>query len=251
VLAEKDALPALVFSKAKKAGNGYAAKFGTTEIKIDFGGLQEIAPAHPAAADIGVVLPANDFFDDDCLAASNTACGAYVAARFPNNMTDLRSQMRAAKKTLPVHESVEKEAGRRADSYGIGKCLVLSNPAKSSPTVIFAAVSTKRARTGIRSTLSSLDSAIECVLHEANDHRLKSLYLPLFGSGEGGLLPTTSLAAMLSSLAINLGRQATQSVTSVTIVLFQKDPKSEPTIRRRSARRLLDHAARIHDKDIR
>jgi hypothetical protein len=68
-------------SKIYKLDKGFGTIFAETKINIIFGRLEKVSDN---TNDSLVVLPANEYFDDDCRKDTKSALGAYVNYKFPN-----------------------------------------------------------------------------------------------------------------------------------------------------------------------
>lgn len=224
-------------------GNGYAVNFGSngrgTLVRVWFGRIEEIFPEHGGSA--AVVLPANEFFDRDCYADEKTALGAFVGKHFSNNDYPVFTSAVATQLTadrVPT-QSVEKETGVNEASYGVGTCVFLDRPAGKPMKMILSSVSTKRAKQGIRSEASFLFSAVSGIHAKMVDKRVDAIFLPLLGAGKGGLGSAMALFTAVIAFAEAITRPSGHQITSITIVVFQKDSKSEPEIRKSTVRRIL------------
>jgi len=238
------ALPMVGRRHTSRKNDCWQAKFGRTEIRIAFGRLQDKAPHHPAKG-AAVVLPASEFLDDHCLEVPRTACADYVKARF-SDLPGFRGQLASARTDLGAGSRVEKEPGVFEISYGAGQCIFLREPLGTTPSIYLAAVSTKRAGTGLRSTFGHIDCAVENIIRRASDERLSSIYMPLMGAGEGGLSAHASFMALLLSLAIAIRRQAPGSLEAVTVVIYRADAQSLPALSPGTARDALEMVARMN-----
>ena len=75
---------------------------GGGRMRIDFGRLETAADS---GADSLVVLPANEFFDDECIRDTRSALGAFVATHFPGRVDEFEQLVQrglANKSTTPV-----------------------------------------------------------------------------------------------------------------------------------------------------
>lgn len=73
-----------------------------------------------------------------------------------------------------------------------------------------------------------------------NDRRLTDLYLPVMGSGHGGLEPELALLyLLLSTKAVVDHPQSGVHLRSVTIVVYRKDQNTAPSIHPDVVKRML------------
>ena|GEM_PF-1872632 len=209
---------------------------GRTEVCIHFGDIRSCDSNDPGAV---VALPANEFFDDDCIRDTRSALGAYMTSVFPNAIGDIQKLI-ARKLANAPSELVEREPDERVMSYGVAKCVCLKNALASGRNVMFVSVTTKRAGIGLRSEARYLFAAMKAVCQEMNDGRFTDLFLPLMGAGHGGLEPELALLyLLLSTKAVIDDRSGGSHLRSVTIVVFRKDERTEPNIHPDVVRRVL------------
>lgn len=71
-----------------------------------------------------VALPANEYFDDECVSDVNSALGAYVDRHFKDSLHRFLDEIQAALRGLPC-ERVPRAERRIDDSYGIGQAIYL------------------------------------------------------------------------------------------------------------------------------
>jgi len=229
-------LPTLDTCEIRSSDEGYHTKLGRADVTVRFGRIELCRATEPSCV---VALPANEFFDDECVNDTHSALGAYVQAAFPGKVHEL--QRLIAEKL--AHERpilVEREPKTMAKSYGIAKCVYVNNPLASNRRIIFVSVTTKRAGVGLRSEARYLFAAMKAICREMNDQRLRDLHVPLMGSGHGGLECELALLYLLLSLKAVLNDSSTGAhLRSVNIVVFQNDDCSPPSVSREAAGRIL------------
>jgi len=177
----------------KKTTYGYCTKLGGMTINVTLGRIEEI----DYNEDCLVVLPANEFFDDDCINDPKSALGAFMQFHFKGNIPGSQGIVKSNLKGEP-NETVEKETGKFASSYGIGKCVFLDCPLSSRLRIVMVSVTTQRVNVGLCGDIAYIYKAAESLQRIlANHPRLKRLYIPILGSGHGGLKNEASLVSML------------------------------------------------------
>jgi hypothetical protein len=200
--------------------NEYRMRVGRTDLCVRLGDICSCDAKDPGCV---VALPANEFFDDDCIKDSRSALGAYIQHAFPDRIGDIQ-RLIAQKLTNVPSELVEREPNERRRSYGVARCVYLEDPLSSGRKLMFVSVTTKRAGIGLRSEGRYLFAAMKAICREMNDHRLTDLQLPLMGSGHGGLeCELALLYLLLSTKAVADDRLAGAHRRSVTIVVFRRD----------------------------
>jgi hypothetical protein len=214
----------------------YRMHIGRTEVCVRFGDIRSCHSKDPGAV---VALPANEFFDDDCIRDTRSALGAYMASAFPQAIGDIQKSIAQKLENAPS-ELVEREHDERARSFGVAKCVCLKNALSSGRNVMFVSVTTKRAGIGLRSEARYLFAAMRAVCQAMNDGRFTDLFLPLMGAGHGGLEPELALLyLLLSTKAVIDDRSGGSHLRSVTIVVFRKDEHTAPDVHPDVVRRML------------
>jgi hypothetical protein len=231
-------------SRIRSTKNGYSIRIAESDLNVSFGQIEECEATAPECI---VVLPANEFFDDECISDKNSALGAYIQKAFPAHVDKIRELIAQELEKLEF-QNVEKEVGCEAKSYGIAKYVFLDKPLGSNRKIVLISVTTKRAGQGLRSEPHHLLLAIKSIERFMVDHRFRELHLPLMGSGHGGLRKELALLNMVLAVAELLNGPSRHSFRSVNIVLFQADAKSKPPIPHRAVKRILSFAVSMIDK---
>ncbi|MFL6845046.1 MAG: macro domain-containing protein [Allosphingosinicella sp.] len=248
-LAQEGLMPSVGLGRTRKVGNAFTACIGSSRVALHVGRLEDVVPASSGAERQMVMLPTNEFFDDDCVHATNTACGAYVGAKIkePRYLEKLKAQIADARKGLKSLGQVEKRGGEFETTYGTGVCLFIEDPAGLPHSLLLAAVAFKRADTGFQSDPASVFQCLEKMAKRATDERVNTVYLPLLGAGKGSLSAEASLMTTLLAIS-TLQRRLGGFDAKINIVIFQPDKKAFPAIAPRTARKLLGLAADLHSR---
>jgi hypothetical protein len=218
----------------QRGESSYSVTHGRLTIRVIMGRIEE----SECADDCLIALPANEYFDDECINDGRSALGAYMQHHFSGRIAEIQALVASRLRSFPT-TNVEKELGTFAPSYGIGTCVYLDRPLGFGSRVAMVAVTTKRAGEGLRATVRSLYDSLFAIHRVMVDHRLTTLYLPTLGSGHGGLTGEFSLFCMLVSLA-QLHRQPSgPSLKTVNIVVYQRNESSRPAVSGASIRRAL------------
>jgi O-acetyl-ADP-ribose deacetylase (regulator of RNase III) len=190
---------------------------GRADVFIEVGRIQNYQSADSRAV---VGLPANEYFDDECISDSHSSLGAFVQHHFEGGIADFVSQVRRELIDVPS-QRVPRAERRVEDSYGIGETVFLSQP--PGQKLILVSATTERTGIGLRAEPHFLYAALEGIVEKMNERRLNSLTIPVLGSGHGGMpLPIAilfNLLAVRSILMEDLGRHMRQ----VRIVVFSGD----------------------------
>ena len=190
---------------------------GRAEVLIETGRIQNYQSADSGAV---IALPANEYFDDECILDTSSSVGAFIQQHFKDSTANFVRQVKAKLIDIPS-QRVPRRDRRVDESYGIGKAVFLSLP--PDYRLILVSATTERAGIGLRAEPHFLYAALEGVAETMNERRLNSLTMPVFGSGHGGMplhiAILFNLFAVRSILFEDLGRH----MRKVRIVVFDGD----------------------------
>ncbi|HET7213409.1 MAG TPA: macro domain-containing protein [Terriglobia bacterium] len=220
--------------RIKRTAGGYQVPIGPSRVNVAYGKIEDAEVLGPSNA---VVLPANEFFDDECIRDGRSALGAYMLKHFPGQIEDIQRLVKARLEDLPS-KTVEKEKGALRQSYGVGTCVFLDAPLSSSHRIILAAVTEKRTGTGLKAEISFIYRVIGEVISVAVDRRLSDIHMPVIGSGHGGLRTEVALFSMVSALSEVLCKPFGHRL-NINIVVFRSDTESKPEVSPKALRRVL------------
>lgn len=227
----------LSFRKINNLKNGFGTKISNTEINIMFGRLENISDELEESM---VVLPANEFFDDECIDDKKSALGAYVNHKFKNQQ--IVKDLIAGKLSGLKSREVEKETGVKQDSFGVGTGVFLKEHTDSRHPILFLSVTTKRAGEGLQAEMSYIFQAIREIQNKAADNRIDSVCVPVIGSGHGGLRKEVALFGLLLAICDSVTKSRGHHVRKFNVVVFQSAKSAKPYISRIVAKRLLRSA---------
>lgn len=222
--------------------DGWAARVGEATMHFTFGRVEEIATSGPGNL---VVLPANEFFDDECITDVNSALGSFVAENFKNQSQYFLEALRVALRDKATQQ-VERAAGVMRASYLVGATAYLPRALGTGWNILMVAVTTQRAREGLRAEIGTIFTLADAIGGTMADHRLTNVVLPLIGSGHGGLRTTAALAALVVAFIEVLRRPAAHGIRNVTIVVFRKSKGEKPAINDRLVRRTVARAFELY-----
>ena len=222
----------------KRLPNGFSITRSRTEVKIVYGRVELISCKEE---DCLTVLPANEFFDDECIADKRSALGAFMQHHFPGDIGQIQGLV---KKELRSYEgtTVEKSPGETVQSYGVGTCVFLNRPLKSQLRVAMVAVTTKRAGEGLQAYAGNIHRSIVEMHRVMADKRLNRVVVPLLGAGHGGLPPPLSLVCMLAAFGEIMRHPSGHHLKSVDIVVFRESQDNPPIVTERETKRILAFA---------
>lgn len=190
-----------------------SARIGKTAVQVEVGRIQD----HPADGSV-VALPANEYFDDECVADVRSSLGAYVHHHFEDSRDEFLKQVRAELAGLPS-QRVPRRERLIDDSYGIGQAIFLGGLAPEH-RIILVSATTERAAVGLRAEPHFLYAAMQGIVERMNEKRLYSLVIPVLGSGYGGIPVTVALLFNLLALRSCLAGEPQLRMTELRIVIF-------------------------------
>jgi O-acetyl-ADP-ribose deacetylase (regulator of RNase III) len=178
---------------------------GAASVHVEVGRIQDYQSSDPRTV---IALPANEYFDDECISDRNSSLGAFVQHYFGGHINDFARQVQTELAGIPT-QRVPRAERRIDDSYGIGQTVFL-NKLLPDYRLILVSATTKRTGIGLRAEPHFLYAAVEGIVEALNEHRMNSLTMPVMGSGHGGMpFPIAvlfNLLAVRSIVADDLGR---------------------------------------------
>ncbi len=194
-----------------------------------------------ASSGVVVVLPCNEYFDDRCAGDTGSALGAYVNRLFEGQVPAFVSLMKAeCRKKLGQGAEQQKTDEERAESYGPGRCILLTRPLGRSATIALVSTTTQRAAEGLSARISYLFDGMREMVARLADARLSEAMMPVLGAGHGGIDPPLAFVGLLLAVAeaARYG-QGGRHLRKVTIVVFKADAASAPEVDPLVVRRAL------------
>ena len=188
-------------------------------------------------------LPANEFFDDECIHDSNSALGAFVQHHFADRVPDIQSLVQEVLADQP-HTLVMKTPGQSVASFGIGKCVFLDRPFSSRYRLAMVSVTTQRADVGLRAEPEYIFKSARSLCRLMANNRINRLVVPVLGSGHGGLGGELALVCMLLAFAA-LRRDSTHRPEEVKIVVFRHDKSGRPSVPEAKIKEALQFVADV------
>lgn len=214
------------------------------EIRVVNGRLEEHAKDPHAA----VVLPCNEYFDDRCVEDTRSALGAYINAMFQGQIEQFVTlMMDGAKGKFGPGSKQQKTEGETAISYGVARCLLLTQPLGKKITIALVSTTTQRAGQGLHSRISYLFDGVRDLVTQLGNARINEVVMPLMGSGHGGVDPPLAFVGLLGAVAeATRYAQGSQRLRKVTIVIFRRDAKSKVQVDPVVIKRALGLVSSLH-----
>jgi hypothetical protein len=181
------------------------------KIRIKSGEIQSIDSANRNSA---IVLPANTTFVDDCAIDNRTALGAFFLNRFPEKtavLPTLFTNILEAQGLLPD------ESGQ----FPAGTTIILPDDFAKPAKIVVTASTTRLSGTGITSNPYVICNCVEGILKCTADQRVDTIYLPILGSGHGGV--DRGMALLFLLLAVLHFSKTFHHIKLVQIIVHPKD----------------------------
>jgi O-acetyl-ADP-ribose deacetylase (regulator of RNase III) len=191
--------------------NGVESKRTGFRIVIKSGEIQSIPNLTRNSA---IVLPANTAFIDDCATDRRSAMGAFFGEHFPKEIAALPETLRNELNALGITPSA-------SGQYEAGTTIVLPDSFARPAALVVTASTARTEGVGIVSTPHMICSCVEGVLKATADRRIDTVYVPLLGSGHGGV--DRGLALMFMVLALLHYARTYHHLRSVEVVIHPKD----------------------------
>ena len=207
------------------------------EIRVVNGRIEEFARTPHCA----IVLPCNEYFDDECADDLESALGAYVNRVFTGRVSEFKSLVTTeCRKKFQSKMSREKTEGVYADSFGTGKCLLLSKPLGNETPLALLSTTTQRANRGLFAQVSFLFPGMNELFARLADAKIYEVAMPILGAGHGGIRAPHALVGLLLAIA-DAARygQGAQRPKRVTIVVFKENAENTAQVDKIIVRRTL------------
>ena len=173
-----------------------------------------------------VVLPANEYFNDECINDLRSSLGAFVQTKFPGRTQELIAQIRLALQGKPARAFKNNEATIYA--YGLGTAVFLEKPLGEPHRILLAAATTEQDGK-LRGDVAALFTIVREANRVAMTKKLPKVVLPLIGSGYGSICPEHALIIQLLAWSELLYGDRGRKL-SVEIVIFRSDSAAKPAI---------------------
>lgn len=220
--------------------DGYGVVLGSSKFNVRFGRIEKI---DHSADDWLVALPANEYFDDECINDPRSALGAFMKHHFNDKIIDIQELVRGAL-SKERSEQMRKTPEISANSYGVGKCVFLSQPLSASLRIAMVSVTTHRVDVGLRADPAYVFEAAASLHRLMANRRLSRLCVPIFGSGHGGLRGEISLLCMLTAFS-ELSRRAGQNLREVNIIVYKQGESTTPSISEANVKHALAYIHKL------
>jgi hypothetical protein len=158
-----------------------------------------------------VILPANDKFDDECIDDTGSVLGSFTRSLYPNGNESFKSE---------IKKEIQK---RNTESFNIGDWISVDTKSSNSEFKIGIVAVTNKIEDDIIASSENVMLAFKGILKIMTIKRIQRVYMPLIGSGHGGLSPELSLLCILISAIEHIKRNTGSILRDVNIVIYKKD----------------------------
>src|SRR5205085_950562 len=171
---------------------------GGCEIRVVEGRIED----YLVEAGTAITLPCNEYFDDRCVEDKGGTLGAYVNRVFEGQVEAFVSLMKSeAKKELGPGAEQQKTNKERAESFGVGRCILLIKPLGRAIPVALVSTATQRASQGLAGRLSYLFDGMRELVTRLADARLNEVVMPVLAGGHAGIAPPLAFVGLLLAVA--------------------------------------------------
>jgi hypothetical protein len=211
----------LDLSRVKEVDGVLSTTVGECEVRVVEGRLEDYA----SKSGLVVVLPCNEYFDDECAGDVRSALGAYVNRVFEGQVDRFISLMKdeCQRKLGPgaMQQKTHEESSR---SFGAGRCVLLLRPLGRTSPVALVSTTTQRAGRGLSAQISYLFMGMHDLATRLADARLNEVAMPVLGAGHGGIAAPLAFVGTLLAVAEAATRgEGGQRLRMATIVVFKQD----------------------------
>lgn len=215
---------------------GYRASVGESEIRIVTGRIEE----YPAGSETVVVLPCNEYFEDQCTGDRRTALGVYVNKHCHENMSEFSGLVaQHCKSRFGVGMQQKKTSDESGESFGPGRAILIPDPSQHAAGLALISTTTQRAGYGLEGKMSYVFDGVRELFELLADKRINSVVMPVLGAGHGGIDPHLAL----SGLVVALAEAASQRRMRIAIVLFHDRRPDARNVSVEYARKVLELVA--------
>ncbi len=177
-------------NKKVKIIDGISLLFENISVDLKVGKIQEITDT---IKEVAFVLPANSTFIDDCITDPNSALGAFFLKHHGNKVSKVQED---------IKQQLEKAGYQQSENgnYPLGTTIILPAEYDIPAKTIITASTIRKGISGIRAEPSSICECIRQVFTITSDKKITKLYMPVLGSGHGGLDISDVLIFLVQSI---------------------------------------------------
>ncbi len=174
----------------------------------------EIQAVRSTTKNSAIVLPANTSFVDDCVTDNRSALGAFFLQYFPESTPDFKTILREALEQKGLFPDVKGQ-------YPAATTFILPDQFSKPAKIVITASAMRSSETGLTSNPHIICSCVEAIFRTTVDERIDTIYLPILGSGHGGV--DRALALLFLLIAFLHYSKTYHHIRSVNIVVHPND----------------------------
>lgn len=191
--------------------NGLKLKVGRCNVKINIGKIENINKYEKNAA---VVLPANTSFIDDCIHDTNSALGSYFQKYYPEKIKNINKIIKKRLKKENYSTDIN-------GNYEPGTSILLPDPYQVPVKIIITASTVRKLNVGIRAEPSFICKSIQEIFNLSADKKISKIFMPIIGTGHGGLDLYDGLIFLLLSIK-HISRKY-HHIKTIHIIVLKRD----------------------------
>ena len=201
---------------------GMHFSFNQITINLKIGRIQKIPGLTKNSA---VVLPANTSFIDDCITDDKSALGAFFLEFFPEKISKVSGD---------IEQQLQKQGHQKDEdaSYPPGTTIILPEEYNTPAKCIMTASTIRREKVGILTSPNTICECIRQVFEITADKKIERLYMPVLGSGHGGLDINDAMLFLI--LSLKYYSKTFHHIKTVDIMVMEGDVKKLKDINRLS-----------------
>jgi len=201
---------------------GMRYSFNQLIINVKVGKIQEVSGLTKNTA---VVLPANTSFIDDCITDDKSALGAFFLEFFPEKISKVSGD---------IEQQLQKRGHQKDEdaSYPPGTTIILPEEYNTPAKCIMTASTIRREKVGILTSPNTICECIRQVFEITADKKIERLYMPVLGSGHGGLDINDAMLFLI--LSLKYYSKTFHHIKTVDIMVMESDVKKLKDIKRLS-----------------
>ena len=156
---------------------GLVLKNASISVTVKLGYIQEITDNASSSA---VVLPANTDFVDDCILDPKTALGAFFQKHYIKEMSTATIEIKRALDAAGLKPIAD-------GAYAVGTTVILLPPFTKPCSVLLTASTERKPLDGFKANPTTVCECVKNILAVTANKRIDKIYMPIIGSGHGGL----------------------------------------------------------------
>ncbi len=213
------------FTKVNRNKYSFVFKDRPQTINILYGNLNNKKWLEKYNKNTLIILGSNERFKDMCIVRNSGALGTFINTIIPGQSEVIQQNI----------YNVASKKFRNSRGHNIGKWIEFGQEINSNGKLDFLVgivAVTQFKNKIVKAYSSNIINAFRGIHEMANIYHPQEIYMPLLGSGEGGVSPQLSLLCLLISSFEEIGREDGHNFKDINIVIFE-DSKQKASISRK------------------